>query len=898
MANIPDNIVSLMAVDTAGNVVNLDIFSLGIISAPESMGSARVGAEVQQEEQKQQIPQVINNEVITSLQIDAEPNYVPIVNSDQQNLVNSIIYQKGKKLGILKKNPNYAVDLFAGSFNIDNSKSISNAYRINKLSVAAVDDVTDPNDVTLVLGDDLILKTTSVFNLVIRDEILITPVNENRILVVDDFGRVDAVPDIYLETINGLSYKDQSISLTTGASYNDLTIEDVDDNVNKISKHIIHVPTASRTKRGVVSALDYAKFDDKQDAITLTANRVVISDSNGKITQSTISNTILGYLSNVTSDIQAQIDAKFTLPAFVSGSVIFSNGSSLAQDNANFSYDDANNRLYVSNLYAPIIGNPAGVSAQNSWTFASNVTLANGVIPSADQHLVTKKYVDDIALTGLRLGAEVKTVAISNVTLSGNQTINGYTTTTGDRVLLVGQTNATENGVYITSSGGWTRATDSDSDAELRGYQYLVSSGNEAGARYGNTNTTTISIGSTNITYQKISGQETDPIFTASPAATITNTDKANWNTAYSRNLPDNSMSISGTTTKTITLTRQNNTTISASFTESVHSVSGTTNRITVGTAPNYVVDISANYIGQSSITTVGTISSGIWQGSQIADAYIASAATWNAKQNAITGAASTVTTSNLTANRAVVSDASGKIAVSVVTSTEIGYLSGVTSSLQTQLNAKQGNLTLTTSGTSGAATLIGNTLNIPNYQSGVTSFNSRSGAVVPQEGDYTLTQLGGVTITTPATGNYLRYNGTEWVNSSLVSGDVSTALGYTPLQSESDTLQSVTSRGSTTSTSITANAFFEGSDARFKDVKSIDPIVDLSKLKVVAYKRNDVLTDDLRYGYLAQDVNEIEPSLVKTENDRLYINYSDIHTLKIAQLEREVAELKKMLGI
>lgn len=55
-----------------------------------------------------------------------------------------------------------------------------------------------------------------------------------------------------------------------------------------------------------------------------------------------------------------------------------------------------------------------------------------------------------------------------------------------------------------------------------------------------------------------------------------------------------------------------------------------------------------------------------------------------------ITGAASTIDTEDLTINRAVISNASGKIAVSAVTSTELGYVSGVTSAIQTQLNAKQ----------------------------------------------------------------------------------------------------------------------------------------------------------------------------------------------------------------
>jgi len=44
---------------------------------------------------------------------------------------------------------------------------------------------------------------------------------------------------------------------------------------------------------------------------------------------------------------------------------------------------------------------------------------------------------------------------------------------------------------------------------------------------------------------------------------------------------------------------------------------------------------------------------------------------------------------SALTANRATVTDGSGVVSVSTVTDTEIGYVSGVTSSIQTQLNAK-----------------------------------------------------------------------------------------------------------------------------------------------------------------------------------------------------------------
>lgn len=69
-------------------------------------------------------------------------------------------------------------------------------------------------------------------------------------------------------------------------------------------------------------------------------------------------------------------------------------------------------------------------------------------------------------------------------------------------------------------------------------------------------------------------------------------------------------------------------------------------------------------------------------------------------KQATITGAATTIDDTDLTASRAVISNASGKVAVSAVTDTELGYVSGVTSAIQTQLGGKQATIT-------GAATTI-----------------------------------------------------------------------------------------------------------------------------------------------------------------------------------------------
>lgn len=62
-----------------------------------------------------------------------------------------------------------------------------------------------------------------------------------------------------------------------------------------------------------------------------------------------------------------------------------------------------------------------------------------------------------------------------------------------------------------------------------------------------------------------------------------------------------------------------------------------------------------------------------------------------NSKQATITGAASTAVSDNFTADRVVITNGSGKLAATVgVTTTQLGYLSNVSSDIQTQLNGKQ----------------------------------------------------------------------------------------------------------------------------------------------------------------------------------------------------------------
>ena len=113
-------------------------------------------------------------------------------------------------------------------------------------------------------------------------------------------------------------------------------------------------------------------------------------------------------------------------------------------------------------------------------------------------------------------------------------------------------------------------------------------------------------------------------------------------------------------------------------------------------------------------------------------------------KQPTITGAATTITSSDLTAGRVLISDNSGKVGTSSITTAKLGYLSDVTSNIQVQLNNKY------------------DASNPDGFISGITS------------SDVT-TALG-----------YTPYNSTnpDGFISGITSSDVTTALGFTPYNS------------------------------------------------------------------------------------------------------------------
>lgn len=133
-----------------------------------------------------------------------------------------------------------------------------------------------------------------------------------------------------------------------------------------------------------------------------------------------------------------------------------------------------------------------------AWTF--NVLPSSSVVPSVGDHLVNKTYVDGL-LAGVRRSS-VKAKSLGNVTLSGEQTIDGFTTL-NSRVLLNDQTNPAQNGIYVTAAGAWTRATDMDSAAEVDGTFVIVENGSQAG-QFWYTVSDVVTLGTDPINFTKI----------------------------------------------------------------------------------------------------------------------------------------------------------------------------------------------------------------------------------------------------------------------------------------------------------------------------------------------------------------------------------------------------------
>lgn len=81
---------------------------------------------------------------------------------------------------------------------------------------------------------------------------------------------------------------------------------------------------------------------------------------------------------------------------------------------------------------------------------------------------------------GIDAKESVRVRAQGNLTLSGEQTIDGVLTSS-NRILVGLQTTPSQDGIYVTASGAWTRAADAPTGAEARGWIIHVEEGTSSG---------------------------------------------------------------------------------------------------------------------------------------------------------------------------------------------------------------------------------------------------------------------------------------------------------------------------------------------------------------------------------------------------------------------------------
>jgi hypothetical protein len=254
--------------------------------------------------------------------------------------------------------------------------------------------------------------------------------------------------------------------------------------------------------------------------------------------------------------------------------------------------------------------------------------------PTGPQDAATKSYVDSVA-EGLHIHESVHAITTTPLaTITGDTvTYNNGTDGVGatltlstaldlsggdidgdtdlavtDRIIIAGQANAAHNGIYvITSTTVLTRASDFDTSAEMAGGDFVFVT---HGTNYANTgwvmSEAVTTVGSDPVPFIQFSGAGT---YLAGNGLDLTGS-------TFSVNVAaTGGIEISSDALQLKSTLAGDGLTLSSG----VLAVAGTADRITANADS---IDIASTYVGQSSITTLGTIGTGVWQGTVVGPTY------------------------------------------------------------------------------------------------------------------------------------------------------------------------------------------------------------------------------------------------------------------------------------
>jgi len=248
-------------------------------------------------------------------------------------------------------------------------------------------------------------------------------------------------------------------------------------NANDIDISSNYVGQSSITTLGTITTGVWSGTSIALNKITaLTASQIVITDASGFLASAAVATypslTELTYLKGVTSAIQTQLNAKFTLPALTTGSVLFSDGTTIAQDNSNFFWDDTNNRLGL------------GTTAPKT-TFSILTTDTTGAVTNL--YGTSTTVMSDYGITNLTTTADFVTSTIAGIIREtsvsfssdpgSSKSVVGFELNTGVPTAL----GVNLPNVNVTGFRSFVQSPGTNQIRLLRGAHYTVSSASTSG---------------------------------------------------------------------------------------------------------------------------------------------------------------------------------------------------------------------------------------------------------------------------------------------------------------------------------------------------------------------------------------------------------------------------------
>jgi len=285
------------------------------------------------------------------------------------------------------------------------------------------------------------------------------------------------------------------------------------------------------------------------------------------------------------------------------------------------------------------------------------------------------------ATNGLDVKQSCRVATTANLSLAtdleNGDTVDGVTLATGDRVLVKNQTTGSQNGIYVVPvSGAASRSLDFDEDLEVTANAFTFVSEGTANADTGWSLITNdpIVVGTTSLSFTQFSG--TGALSIANVGASGVGVYDSQTGSTFNFRKLDSAASGKVTTTlngQKIDFDIGAGTLVNADINASAAIARS---KLASGSANHVIINDGSGVLSseaQLAISRGGTNSG----------------AALNNNRFIISSGGAIVEHAAVTGNRALASNASGLPVASATTDTELGYLSGVTSAVQTQLDAR-----------------------------------------------------------------------------------------------------------------------------------------------------------------------------------------------------------------